>query len=167
MDCDDPDCQGDARGETCNNGINDDGDCYTDCEDPECVSWANPETFVEECSFGLTNDVVRCNYENQYYEITQYCGLDYVTPVYGAIIRTEPIVDGTSPRCSDGQDNDLDVWVDDDDMDCGGIPPFPPCPTDLPACETEGATYQCSSGDSRLTAECTYVLGKGLRWIAR
>ena len=89
----------------CNDGVDNDGDGYTDYgDDPAC--WAPyVDTEIPECSDGIDNDG---NGLIDYPDDADVCFSPEV-PVEQDVPATE---------CSDGYDNDLDWKIDAADPDC-------------------------------------------------
>lgn len=93
--------------EICDNGIDDDGNGFTDCSDFACVSDDMCEGNPLTCTDGDDNDgdgFIDC----EDYSCSQNCETADLCGSSEATVET----------CSDGLDNDLDGFIDCDDFDC-------------------------------------------------
>lgn len=107
----------------CTNGVDDDGDGYTDCVDFECRGLgpcAAGESTADTCADGLDND-----------------GNGYTDCIDFACRGKGPCgPESTVEACTDGFDNDADGYKDCVDFECRGIAP----------CGTESTAEACSDG---------------------
>ena len=110
---------------TCDDGIDEDCDNYTDCDDSDCLGDpACPTCGDANCDPGED----QCN-----------CPDDCGTPP------------STETSCTDGVDNDCDNYTDCDDSDCDGDPACPDCVAKGGAC-TDNA--DCCSGNCLPAGRC-------------
>ena len=119
-----PDGGGSGNQEICNNGIDDDGDGYTDCDDAECASTFN---CTAQCGNGVCDPG----------EDEVSCSADCATNV---------------EICGNQTDDDGDGLTDCDDSDCSGDPACGA--TGGFSCIGLSRCYQCCGQDAICQSAC-------------
>ncbi|MDC0715053.1 hypothetical protein POL68_41775 [Stigmatella sp. ncwal1] len=124
---------------SCSNGLDDDGDGYTDCADNECkynslVTVCTRENSIEACADGLDNDgdgYSDCNdfdcSRNPYVKICNAASYPF-------------LAESSNATCSDGLDNDGDRYKDCRDYQCLNNPLVTVCGNQ------ENSITECSDG---------------------
>ncbi|SEL98200.1 hypothetical protein SAMN05444354_110115 [Stigmatella aurantiaca] len=124
---------------SCSNGLDDDGDGYTDCRDNECrynslVTVCTRENSVEACADGLDNDgdgYADCNdfdcSRNPYVKVCNASSYPF-------------LAESSNATCSDGLDNDSDRYKDCRDYQCLNNPLVTVCGNQ------ENSMAECSDG---------------------
>ncbi len=107
---------------TCRNGLDDDGDGWTDSADPDCGSGMDEVgTSFLGCNDGIDNDS-----DGDIDAADVDCGVGFQADE----------ADATPDDCADGTDDDGDGWIDGEDPDC----------TVAPFNENGSTTAACSDG---------------------
>jgi hypothetical protein len=125
--------------EECSDMVDNDEDGFQDCEDNSCRDSDDAavqaycrdilEATFEKCTDGIDNDGNRfidcddrnCSDSNNP-AVRQACQESLVRFFDDDFPPEQPDQDAINARCSDGQDNDLDGFVDCDDWDCAWHP---------------------------------------------
>jgi hypothetical protein len=98
---------------TCNDGVDNDADGFTDCDDFDCMNTCDPGTGEDNdaaCSDGIDND------GNGLTDCLDFNCSD------GPLVTVCDGPEDNQTSCSDGFDNDDDGYIDCDDFDCRDNP---------------------------------------------
>jgi hypothetical protein len=127
--------------EACSDGIDNDGNGYTDCEDWSCSKSTDKDVLAycesigentfEKCSDGIDND------GNGYIDCADWsCSRAEKVEVRRACQESaadDPA--GADEACSNGLDDDADGFIDCDDWDCSHNPDVTVCGNGPRVCE--------------------------------